>query len=123
VTGSTSTGTRRADYVGGPVLAQSGQNVNNWLNKAAFVAAPAGRFGNSGLGIVKAPGLQSYDLSVAKHFLIRERFDVRLQGDFYNAFNVANFTGLNTTVTSGSFGTIASAYPPRQIQLALKFQF
>ena len=27
---------------------------------------------------------------------MRERFDLRLQGDFYNAINVANFTGLNT---------------------------
>jgi len=123
VTGSTSTGTRRADYLGGPIYVQSGQNVNAWLVKAAFTAAPAGRFGNSGLGIVEGPGLQSYDLSVAKHFLVRERFDLRLQGDFYNAINVANFTGLNTTITNGSYGTIASAYPPRQIQLALKLQF
>src|SRR5262249_41249980 len=46
VTGSTSTGTRRSDYVGGDVYPSSGQNVNNWLNKAAFATAPAGRFGN-----------------------------------------------------------------------------
>jgi hypothetical protein len=123
VTGNTATGTRRADYVGGPIYVTSGQNVNNWLNKAAFAAAPTGRWGNSGMGIIEGPGLQSYDLSLAKHFSLTERFNLRLQSDFFNAFNVANFTGLNTTITSSSFGTISSAYPPRQIQLALKLAF
>jgi hypothetical protein len=123
VTGSTSVGTRRADFVSGDVYPSSGKNINNWLNKAAFMAAPAGRFGNLGIDTVLGPGLQSYDLSLAKHFQITERFDLRFQSDFFNAFNVANFTGLGTTITSSSFGTLASAYPPRQIQLALKLAF
>jgi hypothetical protein len=122
VTGSTSTGTRRADFLGGDVY-PTDQNVNSWVNKSAFTAAPAGRFGNLGINTIVGPGLQSYDLSVAKHFALTERLRLRFQGDFYNAFNIANFSGLNTTITSASFGTIASAYPPRQIQLALKLNF
>jgi hypothetical protein len=123
VTGSTSTGTRRSDYIGGAVYPSSNQNVNNWVNKAAFATAPAGRFGSLGIDTILAPGLQSYDLSVAKHFAVTERVNIRLQGDFFNAFNVANFSGLNTTITSSAFGTLSSAYPPRQIQLALKLAF
>jgi hypothetical protein len=122
VTGNTSTGTRRADYVGGSIY-PTDQGVNDWVNAAAFITAPAGRHGNLGIDTIEGPGLQSYDMSVAKHFPIRERFDLRLQGDFFNAFNIANFTGLNTTITSTAFGTISSAYPPRQIQLALKLTF
>jgi Carboxypeptidase regulatory-like domain/TonB-dependent Receptor Plug Domain/TonB dependent receptor len=123
VTGATSTTTRRADYVGGDIYAQTGQNINNWLNKAAFATASNGAWGNSGINIVEAPGLQSYDLSVAKHFKVTERINLRFQGDFYNAPNVANFSGLNTTITSSAYGTVSSAYPPRQIQLALKLAF
>jgi hypothetical protein len=123
VIGSTSTGTRRGDYAGGNVYPSSGQNVNNWLNKSAFLTAPAGRFGNLGINTVLGPGLQSYDMSLAKHFPITERFNLRLQADFFNAFNVANFTGLGVTITNNSFGTLSSAYPPRQIQLALKLAF
>ena len=67
--------------------------------------------------------MQSYDLSLAKRFPITERFNLRFQGDFYNAFNIANFSGLNTTITNSAFGTLSSAYPPRQIQLALKLNF
>jgi hypothetical protein len=123
VTGSTSTTTRRADYLGGNIYAQSGQNINNWLNKAAFATASNGAWGSSGINIVEAPGLQSYDLSLAKHFKLTERINLRFQADFYNAPNVANFSGLNTTITSSAYGTMASAYPPRQIQLALKLAF
>ena len=123
VTGATSTTTRRADYVGGPIYTQSGQNVNNWLNRAAFATAANGAWGNSGINIIEAPGLQSYDLSLAKHFALTERINLRFQADFYNATNTANFSGLNTTITSSSYGTMSSAYPPRQIQLALKLAF
>jgi hypothetical protein len=123
VTGQTSTTSRRADYLGGNIYPTSGQNINNWLNKAAFRAASNGAWGNSGIDIIEAPGLQSYDLSVAKHFRLTERINLRLQGDFYNAPNTANFSGLNTTITSSAYGTMASAYPPRQIQLALKLAF
>ncbi len=123
VNGQTSVNSRRADFVSGSIYPSSNQNVNNWLNKAAFAAAPNGRFGNLGINTVLGPGLQSYDLSLAKHFRVTERFDLRLQGDFFNAFNVANFSGLNTTITNSAFGTLSSAYPPRQIQLALKLTF
>jgi hypothetical protein len=124
VTGSTAEGTRRSDYVSGPVLVPSGQrNIDNWINTAAFQTAPDGRWGTSGTGIVEGPGLQSYDLSMTKRFALTERFHLRLQADFFNAFNIANFTSLNTTVTSNSFGTLTSAYPPRNIQLGMKLEF
>jgi hypothetical protein len=124
ITGNTSIGTRRADYVGGPVLVPSDQrNINAWINKAAFAPAAADRFGNSGAGLVPGPGLQSYDLSVAKNFRLRERFNLKFQTDFFNAFNVANFTGMDTNVSDKAFGTLSSAYPPRNLQFQLKLSF
>lgn len=122
VNGNTPTGTRRADYLGGAVYPDS-QNINNWVNKSAFAASPTGRWGNAGINTVLGPGLQSYDISLAKNFPLTERVTMRFQGDFFNLFNIANFTGLNTTITSSAFGTIASAYPARNVQLALKLTF
>ena len=124
ITGSTSTGTRRADYVSGPVLAPSGQRgPNDWIDKAAFATAPVGRYGNSGAGVVEGPGLQSIDLSLAKHFAVSERLDLKLQGDFFNTFNIVNFSTLSTVVTNSNFGTISAAYPPRNIQIGLRLSF
>lgn len=124
VTGNTSIGTRRANYLGGDILAPEGQrNINNWINRNAFAIATTGAYGTSGVGIVQLPGLQTYDLSAAKNFSIAERYSLRFQADFFNAFNTANFTGLGTTITSAGFGTLSSAYPPRNLQLALKLTF
>jgi hypothetical protein len=122
VSGTTSIGGRRGDYVGGDVLVGDG-NINNWINKAAFAIAPDNRFGNSPVGNIEGPGLQSYDLSISKTFSIQEKAKLRFQTDFFNAFNVANFTGLNTNLSSAAFGTLPTAYPPRNLQMQLKLSF
>ncbi len=123
-TGSTSIGTRRAMYLGGPVLADASQrNINNWINPAAFAAAGEGVLGNAGVGIIEAPGIQTYNLSLAKHFPVREKFDLRFQADFFNAFNVANFNSLGVVTSSSGYGTISAAYPGRNIQFGFRFSF
>ena len=69
VTGNTSIGNRRADYLGGTILiAGSARNYNNWVSRAAFTNAPDNRFGNEPVGNVEAPGLQTYNPSVSKTF-------------------------------------------------------
>lgn len=122
-TGTTSIGSRRADYLGGPIVPTTGQDINNWINKAAFGPAANDRFGNAGPGMLVGPGLQSYDLSVAKNFRVKERMNLKFQTDFFNAFNVANFTSLNVNASDKAFGTLTSAYPPRNLQMQLKFSF
>jgi len=125
VVATTPTGTRRANYVSGPILV-SNPGPNQWVNPAAFATPATGVFGNSGTGLVEGPGLQSYDFSLAKHFPIKERFDLKFQGDFFNLFNITNFQNFsnsNLTVGNSNFGTITSAYPPRNVQLSLKLSF
>jgi Carboxypeptidase regulatory-like domain len=122
VTGNTSIGTRRADYVGGPVLL-SNPGPNGWINPAAFAAAPAGRTGNGGVGIVQGPNLQTWDFSIRKQFQLTEKMNVRFQADMFNAFNRANFRSPSVVVTTGGFGTIGSTGPARNIQFGLKFGF
>ena len=122
VTASTSTGTRRANYIGGSVNV-SNQGPAQWFNKAAFAPAGIGSYGNSGTGIIRGPNLQSYDLSLAKRFALGERLNLKFQGDFFNAFNVVNWSTLNTTQSNSNFGTISAAYPARNVQLSLKLVF
>lgn len=122
VSGSTSIGTRRADYLGGPVLLTS-PGPNGWINPAAFATAPDTRRGNSGVGNVVGPNLMLWDFSMRKQFRLTERFRLRFQADMFNAFNRANFKNPATTVTSGGFGTIGSTGPARNIQFGLKLDF
>jgi hypothetical protein len=122
ITGNTAIGTRRADYLGGPVLLAD-PGPNGWINPAAFAAAPATRRGNSGVGNVQGANLQTWDFSMRKQFSISERFNLRFQADMFNAFNRANFRGPATVITAGGFGTIGTAGPARNIQFGLKLNF
>ena len=123
IQGSTAAGTRRADYVGGDLYAAD-RGPDQWLNPAAFAAAPDTRLGNAGYNSVVGPAYYTWDLSFRKIFdLHNERYKLRFQGDLFNAFNRVNFHNPNGTITSSSFGTISSAGPPRQVQLGLKFSF
>ncbi len=124
ITGSTLIGTRSANYIGGPGLLPN-PGANGWFNPAAFTAAAQGAFGTSGFGNVEGPGMQIYNLSVSKSFnLARDgRVNLRVGADFLNAFNNVNFESPASTITSSGFGTISSAYPPRNIQLRLKLAF
>jgi len=134
-TGNTAIGTRRADYVGGPVLL-SNPGPDGWINPAAFAPAPLGRRGNAPVGIVQGPSLQTWDFSMRKQFRLTERFNLRFQADMFNAFNRANFrapdvafASCTVTATSqcapsnGAFGKIGTAGPARNIQFGLKLNF
>ena len=103
------------------------ERLNAYFNRAVFSQPAAFTFG--GLGIrqpdIRTDGVRNFDLSLFKDFKLieREGGPLRLQfrSEFLNAFNTPRFGGPNTTVTSSSFGVIASqANAPRQIQFGLK---
>ncbi len=105
-----------------------------WFNTAAFVAAPAGTFGNAGRNTVIGPRTNSADLSVVKSTRIREGVNLQFRSEFFNVLNHPNFALPNVTVNSSGFGTIASTPDvangnplgdggPRLVQLALKMVF
>ena len=122
ITGNTAIGTRRADYLGGPVLLPN-PGPDGWINPAAFAAAPLGRRGTSGVGNVQAPSLVTWDFSMRKQFRMTERFRLRFQADMFNAFNRANVRAPTTVVTTAGFGTIGTAGPARNILFGLKLDF
>ena len=122
VTGNTSIGARRADYLGGTVLLAN-PGPDGWINPAAFATAPDTRRGTSGVGIVTGPNLQLWDFSMRKQFSITEKVKLRFQADMFNAFNRANFKAPATVVTTGGFGTIRNTGPARNIQFGLKLDF
>ncbi|HXA51641.1 MAG TPA: carboxypeptidase regulatory-like domain-containing protein [Candidatus Acidoferrum sp.] len=130
--GSGETSNDRPNVVGN---ANNGpKNPNAWFNTAAFVAAPAGTFGNAGRNTVIGPRTNSADVSVVKNTRLNERVNLQFRSEFFNVFNHPNFALPNVTFNSSAFGSIAStpdvaaANPlgdggPRLVQLALKVVF
>jgi len=123
VTGTSSIGGRRADYLGGEVNVQGDDPIIRWFNTAAFTRPPDDRRGTAGVGQVVGPGRYFWDLSLRKQFAITERVRFQIQGDFFNAFNQTNLNNPTTDSNSGSYGRISSAAPARNIQIGMKLTF
>jgi hypothetical protein len=131
ITGSAPTlGTRRANQVAGQSIYAKGARFTlpshqaQWINPAAFTAAPANAFGSAGVANVELPSLHQFDLTASKSFVISERINFKFQADAFNALNHCNYSSVGTTSTSGSsFGRLNGAYPNRQLQMGAKITF
>jgi hypothetical protein len=88
-----------------------------------FTVPTGANYGNAPYAAVLGPGLAQTDATLSKFFPITERVRVKFQADAFNVLNRTNFNGLNLTTTNSNFGTISSAFPPRQLQLGLKALF
>jgi hypothetical protein len=126
---NSSTGNRRANYVGGNKYAKDNRfslplHQAQWLNPAAFALVPADSFGSAGVGSISLPGLQQADVTLSKLFDFRERVQFKLQADAFNVLNHTNYSSLDTNVSDGlPFGRLNGAYPNRQMQFGAKVIF
>jgi hypothetical protein len=100
-------------------------NGFKWFDTTCFAAAPSGYYGSAGRNIIYGPGVHNWDLGVEKNFQlpISEATRLQLRGEFFNAFNHAQFGNPNMTVNTPTFGLINGARAPRLIQLALRLMF
>jgi hypothetical protein len=114
-------GNQHANVVGDPNQIAH-RDIHTWFNTAAFQQAPPYTFGNAPryLSNLRAPGYHNWDIGIEKWFDLRDSLRAQFRGEMFNTFNHANFYAPNTTLGDSAFGTITNAYPPRDVQLALK---
>jgi carboxypeptidase family protein len=82
---------------------------DRWYDITAFEPTPkgAGRFGDSGVGILRGPGIATVAAGLFKSFSITEKLRMRIEGTFTNIANHPNFYPPPTQVDSPvSFGKI-----------------
>lgn len=81
-------------------IERSSRTVKQWFDASAFTLPPAGRFGNSGVNILKGPGLNLHHLAVTKDFKVTERWRLVYQASLNNIFNhpAYNFPNANISV-------------------------
>lgn len=123
VSNSAGGGTQRPNRLGSGELPSGQQSISHWFDTSAFVAPAAYTFGNSGTGILFGPGMFNVNLGIARQFAITERYRLNLRGEWFNAFNRANFNNPNAAIGTPLAGVISGTGPARITQLALKFEF
>jgi hypothetical protein len=95
-----------------------------WFDTSAFAVPDLYTFGSAGRNILRGPAFSTVDLSLVRRFNVNEQVTVTFEAE---AFNLLNHTNLDLPEAFADepdrFGRIFSAKPPRQIQLALRFEF
>jgi hypothetical protein len=122
----------RPDRIANGALPDSQRTVDKWFDTSAFVTlsntpgsvgfTPNRIMGNSGVGILRGPGLVNLDFNLSKTFEINERVSAQFRAEFFNAVNHTNL-GVPGVMIGGGFGQIVSAYDARIIQFGLKLRF
>jgi hypothetical protein len=99
------------------------------FNTALFpsdVSSYLGQTGNAARRFFYGPGMANFDMALEKHLAITENKALEFRMEGFNVFNHAQFFGassVNGNISSAGFGQIVNAAPPRQVQMAVKFQF
>lgn len=128
----------RPNITGDPVNQDARPDpTKNYFN-ARNISIPAitQPFGNAGRNIARSNAFFQLDFGLQKRFALPFGENTRLEfrAEFFNLLNKTNFQSpdlnavnivrnANNEQIGGSFGTITSAFPARQIQVAVKVYF
>jgi hypothetical protein len=115
------TGSQVPNLVGNPYPAN--QDINLWIDRAAFQSPATGTYGNLGQHSLKGPGTFQFDMAMSREFAIREGKTIQVRGEAFNLLNHANFDVPVSALNSQTFGRIQNAGDPRILQFALKLIF
>ena len=97
--------------------------IARWFNTEVFALPAPGTFGNAGRSLVRGPGISNFDVSFSKRIAVTERVSLQFRGELFNLFNHTQFSGVGTSVGSGTFGQVVSARDPRIVQFGLRIAY
>lgn len=133
------TPSQRANLISGCNIHANLTAVMQRINPACFAQPGLGEFGNSKRNFLRQPGINDWDMGLAKNFAFSERVGFKLSGDFFNAWNHHQYAGdTGALIGSGSGGNAqidngigdstlgqitGTASSARVIQLSGKFTF
>jgi len=92
-------------------------------NAAAFVAPQGLTFGNSGRNSLTNPRFVNFDMSLFKHFPIKEAYAFEFRWDAFNVFNHTQFNAIDNSLGSSTFLEATGAHRARTMQFGAKFIF
>ncbi len=99
------------------------KTVAQWFSTSSYAVAK-GQFGNVGSGSLLGPGMQKWDMALAKNTKIGELVNIQLRAEAFDVFNHPNFSSVDSNMGDGaSFGTVNGDHEPRLLQLGAKVTF
>lgn len=98
------------------------QTIRQWFNPAAF-APPANGFGTASRGSIEGPGIVAVDASLSRTVALGETrsFEARVTAN--NVFNTVQYSGIDSTQNSLTFGQVTSAAAMRTLTVIARYRF
>jgi len=108
---------------------------SRYIDPTAFALQPAGFYGSLGRNTLEGPNLRAFDFSLLKRTRITERLNMEFRTEFFNLFNITNFSppaaanrvvyaldSSGAAAVPGAFGQLTrTSVNSRQVQFGLKF--
>lgn len=116
------TATFRPDRVFSQPINAGAKNINQWFNPAAFVA-PASGYGTASRNSIEGPGTIAADLTLSRTVQLGGTRSIEGRFTGMNAFNTVRYSGIDTSVTSASFGQVTSTASARTVTFLARYRF
>lgn len=121
----------RPVVLGNAILPKSERTVTRFFRTDVFARPAVGTYGNAPKDVIRAPGINNWDISIFKNFPVSDFGRFQFRWELYNAFNHTQFQGVDTTArfdpagnqVNGRFGALTSTGTPRVMQGSLRFIF
>lgn len=122
--------TQRPNVSGNPIAPKSswvktGTALKGYLN-STNVTTPTDAskpYGNAGRNSLRDMTFNQLDLGLHKNFELPLHSKLDVRGEAFNVLNKVNYGAPTSSRSSSSFGSITSAFPARQFQIAAKVIF
>jgi len=123
--GQAATGTNnslRADRIFTQPIQGSG-NILDWFNAAAFTTPTTGAFGTASRNSIEGPGTVAVDGSLSRTVALGETRSFEMRVTANNVFNTVQYSGIDTTVNSRTFGQVTSTANMRRLTFIARYRF
>ena len=115
--------TLRPDRVFSQPVAGAGR-LHNYFNTAAFTSpSAASGFGTASRNSIELPGTVSVDASLSRTVSFGDTKNLEVRATANNVFNTVQYSGLDTTLNSSTFGQITSVANARKFTMQARYRF
>jgi trimeric autotransporter adhesin len=118
-------GSVRPNRVQGVSITEGGGKLDHWFNTAAFSAtfSDGQIYGTASRYSIPGPGQQNLNLSLSKVISFHESRSLELRATANNALNIVQYSGVNTQISSSTFGFVDAVQPMRQFTFLARLSF
>jgi hypothetical protein len=99
------------------------RTFEQWFNPKAFAAPAANSYGTASRYSIEGPGVVQFNGALSRTFTLANDRSLEARMTASNAFNTVQYSGINTTENSQTFGQVTSAAAMRTLTFLARYRF